>query len=356
MNDFASSFSIAGRTVGARAPCYVIAEAGVSHFGNVQKAYALADLAVSAKADAVKFQHFHSERLVGASAPDWRRRLQSRELSDADMLKVAEYCRKCGITFICTAHEETALDFLDREVGVPAFKIGSGEVENWPYISDIARRGKPVILSTGMYTLDLVGNALKVLSESGCKELAILHCVTAYPADPATINLDTMRQIRGIFGGPVGYSDHVAGTAVALAAVALGAKVIEKHITLDFNVPDAQDWKVSCGPDDLGKFVADIRAIEDALGGEPRRLSETEQNSILWARKSLTAARDIAAGERIEPVMLVSMRPGDGLPPSQLANIVGRRARRAISRGTKIELSMFDECSSGHPAVKNQKL
>lgn len=342
VSDFAAAFSIAGHAVGGDAACYVIAEAGVSHFGSLKKAFALVDLAVSAKVDAVKFQHFRFDRLIGESAPDWRQRLRSRELSDADMLRVAEYSRKRGMTFICTAHEEAALDFLDGQVGVPAFKIGSGEVENWPYIADIARRGKPVILSTGMYTLDLIGTALKVLSDNGCREAAILHCVTAYPADPATINLDAMRQIGCIFNGPIGYSDHTAGTAVALAAVALGAKVIEKHITLDFNVPDAQDWKVSCGPDDLAKFVADVRAVEAALGGGPRRLSEIELQSVLWARKSLTAARDIAAGERVEPGMLLSLRPGDGLPPSQLADIVGRRALCSIPQGTKIALNMFD--------------
>lgn len=342
MIDFAPTFSIAGRSVGGGAPCYVIAEAGVSHFGSVDKAFALVDLAVSARADAVKFQHFHSDRLVGESSPDWLRRLRSRELSDADMLRVAEHCRKSDITFICTAHEEVALDFLDKEIGVPAFKIGSGEVENWPYIANVARRGKPVILSTGMYTIDLIDTALEVLGENGCREAAVLHCVTAYPADPATINLDTMRQIAGRFAGPVGYSDHTSGTTVALAAVALGAKVIEKHITLDFNVPDAQDWKVSCGPADLAAFVADVRTVESALGGGPRRLSEIEEQSILWARKSLTAARDIACGETIDADMLTSLRPGDGLPPSQLAGVVGRRARLAIPRGTKIALNMFE--------------
>jgi N,N'-diacetyllegionaminate synthase len=342
MSGFARTFPIAGHTVGGEGPCYIVAEAGVSHFGSLEKAYRLVDLAASAGADAVKFQHFHSERLVGNSAPDWRERLRSRELSDDDMLRVAEYSRKREITFLCTAHEESALDFLDRTAGVPAFKIGSGEVENWPYIANIARRGKPVILSTGMYTLELIRTALKVLNENGCHQVAILHCVTAYPADPATVNLDTLRQIRNIFEGPVGYSDHTAGTAIALASIALGAQVLEKHITLDFNVPDAQDWKVSCGPDDFPRFVADIRAIEAARGGKPRELSESEKQSLLWARKSLTAARDIRPGERIEPSMLLSLRPGDGVPPSRLSTIVGRRALSAIPAGTKIALDMFE--------------
>ncbi len=208
MSAFARRFSISGRAVGGEAPCYVIAEAGVAHFGNVDKAFALVDLAVDAKADAVKFQHFRSDRLVGPSSPEWRDRLRSRELSDGDMQRVADHARKRGITFLCTAHDEHALDFLDRTVGVPAFKIGSGEVENWPYIGEIARRGKPIIISTGMYTSELIRKALDVLSENGCNEVAVLHCVTSYPADPATINLDAMRQIGEFFEGPVGYSDH----------------------------------------------------------------------------------------------------------------------------------------------------
>lgn len=342
MSSFAPTFSIAGRKVGGDEPCYVIAEAGVSHFGSVDKAFALVDLAALAKADAVKFQHYSSERLVGPSAPDWRKRLSSRELSDDDMLRTAEYSRRRGITFLCTGHDDAALDFLDRNVGVPAFKIGSGEVENWPFIADIASRGKPVILSTGMYTVDQIATALRVLSENGCHEVAVLHCVTSYPADPATINLDAMRQIGELFEGPVGYSDHTAGTAVALASVALGAKVVEKHISLDFNVPDAQDWKVSCGPHDFAKFVADVRVVTAARGGRPRSLSENERKSLLWARKSLTAARDIAPGELIEAGMLLSQRPGDGVPPSRLGEFVGRRARCAIAQGTKIALSMFD--------------
>lgn len=343
MSGFASSFPIEGRWIGGDAPCYLIAEAGVSHFGNLEKAYALVDLAAGAGADAVKFQHFRADRLVGPSAPDWRKRLSSRELSDGDMLRVADHARRRGITFLCTAHEEAALDFLDREVGVPAFKIGSGEVENWPFVADVARRGKPVILSTGMYTLEQTKAALNVLSESGCREAAVLHCVTSYPADPETINLDAMRQIGEFFDGPVGYSDHTHGTAVPLAAVALRAAIVEKHIALDFNVPDAQDWKVSCGPDDLGKLVADVRAVTAALGGGSRRLSEAEQNSLLWARKSLTASRDIAAGEVIAPGMLVSLRPGDGVSPSQLPNFMGRRARCPIAEGTKVAFGMFEQ-------------
>jgi N-acetylneuraminate synthase/N,N'-diacetyllegionaminate synthase len=338
---FARSFEIAGRQVGGGAPCFIIAEAGVNHFGSLDKARGLVDLAKRAGADAVKFQHYRTDRLVGSSAPEWRDRLRTKELADADMAAIAAYCAEQGILFLCTGHEEEAVEFLDRRLGVPAFKVGSGEVQNWPYLADIARRGKPIIISTGLYSLEQIHEALGVLAQNGAREVAVLHCVTAYPADPAVINLDVMRQIREFFEGPVGYSDHTAGTAVPLAAVALGAAVLEKHITLDFDVPNAQDWKVSCGPDDLGKFVADARAIEAARGGGTKTLAETERKSVLWARKSITAATDIPAGSRITAEMLMMQRPGDGLTGEAWNRVVGATATRAIPGGTKVGWDML---------------
>jgi N,N'-diacetyllegionaminate synthase len=338
---FAESFEVGDRRIGG-GHCFVIAEAGVNHFGSMEKAFALVDMAKSAGADAVKFQHYRTDLLVGASAPDWRKRLRSKELTDKQMLAIRDYCRAQGITFICTAHEEQALDFLDREANVPAFKIGSGEVENWPYLANVARRGKPVILSTGMYTIAQIRKALDVLAENGCSEVAVLHCITSYPTDPADVNLAVMDQIRTFFEGPVGYSDHTLGTAVPLAAVALGAEVIEKHITIDVDVPDAQDWKVSCTPQTLAPFVADVRAIEAALGGDPKRLAEAEIRSLSWARKGLAAARTIAAGETIRPDMLIAQRPGDGLAPSRAPEIIGRRARIAIEPGAKISFDLLE--------------
>ncbi len=339
---FAHSFEIAGRKVGGGAPCFVIAEAGVAHFGSLEKAYQLVDLAVDARADCVKFQHFKADRLIGETSPEWRERLRSRELPDESMLKVRDYALAKGIPFLCTGHEERALDFLDTQCEVPAFKIGSGEVENWPFLAKIGRRGKPVILSTGMYTIDQIAAALDVLKQSGCREVAVLHCVTAYPVSPRDVNLRVMARIREFFAGPVGYSDHTAGTAVPLAAIAMGADVVEKHITIDVDVPNAQDWKVSCTPDTLGRFIADIREIEEARGDGLRRVSPIEQQSILWARKSLTAAVPIVKGAIIEAGMLVGQRPGDGIPPSRQSDVVGRRARVAIQPGTKLSLDMLE--------------
>lgn len=333
VKNFPSHIEIAGRRIGPGEPCYIIAEGGVSHFGQMDKARALIDLARSAGADVYKTQHYCTDLLVGPSAPEWRERLRSKELPDDAIREMQAYSQGQGLPFLCTPHEEDALVFLNQVLDVPAFKVGSGEVENWPFLAKIAATRKPVILSTGMYELPQIREAIQVLTDNGCTQLAILHCVTVYPADPSLINLRVMNRIREFFTGPVGYSDHTEGTAVPLAAVALGADIIEKHITLDRDVPNAQDWKVACDQTNFHRFVKDIRTTEAARGGGEKVLSSYEQQSILWARKSLTAAVEIPAGTVIDMGMLLAQRPGHGLPPSRLTKVVGRTALRTIAAG-----------------------
>jgi len=338
--EFPASFSINGRVVGPHSPCLIIAEAGVNHFGSMEKAFRLVDMAVEAGADVLKIQHFHTDRVIGKSATDWRDRMRSKELSEADVRRVKEYCDQSGIQFLCTPHDDWALRFLDEGLNLPAFKIGSGEVENWPFLEQVARCGKPIILSTGMYRIEQIREAIRVLADNGCSELAILHCVTSYPAPPEIINLKVMDEIRSFFPGPVGYSDHTAGTAVPLAAVALGAKVLEKHITLDRDVPNAQDWKVSCDPSNFSAFVAQIREIEAALGQQHKSIGDLEQNSMLWARKSLHSAQSITVGQKIETTMLVAQRPGNGISPAHLTSLIGRVANKDIPAGAMIDWDM----------------
>jgi len=339
--EFPGSFELCGRPVGGGTPCLIIAEAGVAHFGNVDKAFLLVDLAAEARADVFKTQHFHTQELVGSSSPEWRERLQSKELRDEDIARIQGYATKRGIAFLCTAHDDRALDFLDKELNVGAFKIGSGEVENWPYLENVARRGKPIVLSTGMYTLDQVKTATEVIWDAGGRELALLHCVTSYPTPPAQVNLDAMRQMREIFSGPVGYSDHTVGTVVPLAAVALGADIIEKHITLDVNVPNAHDWKVSCTADTLAPFVTAIRDTEAALGGWEKGPVAAEEAAVTWARKSITAAVDLPPGHVIQASDIRLQRPGSGLPPSQLSSVLGRSIVATVRAGTPITADML---------------
>ena len=341
ISEFPRTFSIAGRSLGKENPCYVIAEAGISHFGDLAKAEKLVDLAVEAECDAVKFQHYSTDTLVGPSAPDWRERLRSKEISDEDILRIKRYCDKRGIVFLCTGHEEKALDFLVREVEVPAIKIGAGEIENWPYLEVAAGYEKPVILSTGMYTLQQVSEAVGILISNGCPSLAVLHCVTNYPADPATVNLSALDQIRQVFSGPVGYSDHTIGHTIPIAAVALGAEVIEKHLTIDVDVPNAQDWKVSVTPSTLPIFMKELRTVEAALGGWEKRPSAAEKQSMSWARKSITARRHIKMGQLLTKADLVCQRPGTGIPPTQLSKLLGTKATTDIPEGTMLSPQML---------------
>lgn len=332
--EFSKTFDIAGRTVGEHCPVYIVAEAGVAHFGSVEKAKDLVDLAVNANVDAVKFQVFKTGELICAESEEWIGRLSSKELPYEAFVDISRYCKEKGITFFATAHDEASLDFLD-ELDVPVYKIGSGEVDNWPFIKKVAGKGKPVILSTGMYTWEQIEKAVEIFDEANNPDLAILHCVTSYPTDPDLVNLRAINTILRL-GVIAGYSDHTRGFHFPLAATALGAAIIEKHITLDFDVPNAQDWKVSCGSDDLHLMVDQIREIEVGLGHGEKEPCHAEKKSLAWARKSLVAACDIAAGQAITRDILVSKRPGSGISPADTEKVTGKKLVVDIRKDTVI--------------------
>jgi N,N'-diacetyllegionaminate synthase len=316
-------------------PVFIIAEAGVSHFGDLKKAFQLVDMAVSAHADAVKFQIFHTDDLISSAAPEWKDRYRSKELTLEDFSKIKQYCMRKGIIFLSTAHDDSSLKDLDT-IGVAAYKIGSGEVHNWPFLKLVAQRKKPILLSTGMYMMEDIRTALEIITSENNSQVALLHCTTAYPTPPSQVNLMAIRTIQSEFGGIVGYSDHTSGYHFPLAAVAIGAKIIEKHITLDFNIPNAQDWKVSCGPETLPKMVKEIRQIEQGLGTGLKVPQELEKESLKWARKSITASTDIMPEEVITIDKITMKRPGTGIPPSKLEQVIGRKARSFIKSDTLI--------------------
>ena len=322
---FADTFLIGERPVGRGCPVYVIAEAGVAHFGSEEKALRLVDLAVDAGADAVKFQIFDVDALIARELPAWRERLGSRQLPYDAFGRIDAYCTARRIPFLATAHDEPSLEFL-ASLDVPAYKVGSGEVGNWPYLKRIAALGKPVLLSTGMYEAAQIDEALNALAECGQREVALLHCVTRYPTPPSEAALGNIAALRRRFDGVIGYSDHTRGFHVALAAVALGAKIVEKHITLDFDVPDAQDWKVSCGPADLSTFIEQLRDVEAGLGQKPDGPTDAERENKVWASKSLVTVRHIPAGATVTRADLTAKRPGTGVPPSRIDDVLGRKA------------------------------
>ena len=341
MSRFSNQFKIDTRTVGGKNPSYIIAEAGVAHFGKEEKAYRLVDMAVEAGADAVKFQIFNVDALIGKNSDDWKERLGSRQLPYAAFERIQSYCREQGITFFATAHDEPSLDFL-CSLNVPAFKIGSGEVGNWSYIARVANLGKPTIFSTGMYRLEQIEQALDILSETNNKNIAVLHCITEYPVSPEKVNLVNIKEIRRRFQVVTGYSDHTVGFHIPLAAVVLGASIIEKHISLDFNVPNAQDWKVSCGPHNFTDFIGQVREIEAALLSKEIGPTEGEKQSLLWAAKSLVAKCDIPEGAILTEKQMSAKRPGTGISPAEIQKLVGRKVKQAIKMDEIISWENLD--------------
>ena len=336
-----SSFQIGDRLVGKNAPCFVVAEAGIAHFGEFSKAIRLVDVAAEARADAVKFQIFDVDALIARDDPHWRARLASRALKLEDFREIKTYCDERRIIFFATAHDVRSFDFLTR-LDPPVYKVGSGEYLNWPYLRQLAATGKPVLFSTGMYSEREVIEAVNVMANTGNNEIAVLQCTTRYPTPPDEVNLRVMDRYRELFGGVIGYSDHTAGYHIPLAAVARGAKIVEKHISIDFNVPHAQDWKVSSGPQDLIDFVRQLRDVETALGKPEKTVSVEEAKNASWARKSLVSTRQIEAGEIISADMIISKRPGTGIAPSEIGKVQGRRATETIPADTVLSWSQLN--------------
>ncbi|EPC04187.1 hypothetical protein L861_02420 [Litchfieldella anticariensis FP35 = DSM 16096] len=323
------------------ASCFVIAEAGVNHNGSLDLALELVTRARECGADAVKFQTFKTERLVtqyAVSAAYQKRAvpqassqhamLKELELSEDDFARIQEHCRACDIEFLSSPFDEDSAAFLDR-LGMRLFKIPSGEITNGPLLETIGRFGKPVILSTGMSWLAEIETAVKTLDAAGAGEIILLHCVTEYPAPYAEINLSAMQTLASAFGVKVGYSDHTAGIEIPIAAVAMGAVLIEKHFTLDTGMP-GPDHSASLPPIDFRSMVQAIRHVESARGDGRKRPAPCELGNLEAVRKSIAAERDIAAGKIITREDLTLKRPGSGLSPLWLDAVVGRRAGRAI--------------------------
>lgn len=344
---------IIGCKIGTGYPCFIIAEAGVNHNGDPELARQLVDAAAEAGADAVKFQTFHAEKVISRQArkAEYQVTTTGGDESQLEMLKGLElakaayrdlqhYAQERDLIFISTPFDEESVDFLDT-LNVPLFKIGSGEITNWPLLEHIARKGKPMILSTGMSFLSEVDEAVRVIYATGNTHLALLHCVSNYPAIPADVNLRAMQTMAQAFGVTVGYSDHTSGIEVALAAVALGACIIEKHFTLDKMLP-GPDHRASLDPGELRSLVSGIRRVEAALGDGRKHPALSESDTAAAARRSIVAACDIPAGARLIRAMLAVKRPGTGLPAAMLGYLEGRVARHDIPADSLLTLAMVE--------------
>ena len=328
---------------------YIIAEAGDNHNGDFNTALKLVDVAKRAGADCVKFQTFVTEEIISkyAEMAEYQKKNTGKEESQFEMVKrlelsfdefrkIKEYCDRVGIQFLSTPFDLKSVDFLN-ELGVPFFKIPSGEITNYPYLIKIAHSGKPVVMSTGMCEPDEILAAINVLEKNGSGEITLLHCNTEYPTPLKDVNLYAMRTMKKMFGKKVGYSDHTKGIEVPVAAVALGACVIEKHFTLDKNMP-GPDHKASLEPDELGRMVKNIRNIEIALGDGVKHVSESERKNIAIARKSIVARRNIQEGEILTEDNLAVKRPGTGINPMQWMEVLGTRAVRDFKEDELIEI------------------
>ena len=334
--------------------CIIIAEAGVNHNGSLDMAFQLIEKAAAARVDYIKFQTFKAETLVTSDAhqAEYQRRnmnsnkgatqlemLKKLELDRKDHLKLIEHCKKCKIKFLSTAFDNESMTFLHR-LGIDYTKIPSGEITNLPYLEHAAKFKKPVLLSTGMSNLDEVNKALQVFTDAGMDltDITLLHCNTEYPTPFEDVNLKAMNTMETAFPGvKVGYSDHTRGIEVAIAAVALGASVIEKHFTLDKTLP-GPDHKASLEPDELNQMVSAIRNIDIALGNGIKTPSDSEKKNIPIARKSIVAACKIAAGEIFSERNLTAKRPGTGISPMFWHDFIGKAATKKFKKDDLIEL------------------
>ena len=327
--------------------CFIIAEAGVNHNGDIDIAKQLVDKAYEAGADAIKFQTFKSENLVTEHAPkaEYQKEttgdgsqfamLKKLELSIEDHIILKKYCEEKGIMFISTPFDFESVDLLEK-IDVPLYKVSSGDLTNLPLLNYIANKNKPIILSTGMANLGEVEEAINTIYETGNNKLILLHCTSNYPTAYEDVNLRAMLTMQEAFKLPVGYSDHTIGIEVPIAAVTLGAKVIEKHFTLDRKM-EGPDHRASLEPYELKMMVNSIRNIEIAMGDGIKRCNKSEEKSKFVSRKSIVAKHDIKKGQVITQDLIVYKRPASGLPPKFVKYILGKKARAEIRKDEVID-------------------
>lgn len=325
----------------------IIAEAGVNHNGDLETAKKMADTAQKCGADIVKFQTFNPKKIVSKQAPmatyqkENTGKTESQEamlsklvLTKKEFCRLAEYCREIGIEFLSTPFDVESIRFLNDKQDI--WKIPSGEITNYPYLVEMAKMKKKIILSTGMSTLQEVDAALEVLRDNGAGEITLLHCTTDYPTPMQDVNLNAMITLKEHCSCPVGYSDHTQGIEVPIAAVAMGARIIEKHFTLSRNMK-GPDHKASLEPNELQSMILAIRNIERALGTGEKKPSESEKINLPVVRKSIVAVKQIRAGDMFTEENLTTKRPGTGINPMRWKEILGKRAIRDFEEDELIE-------------------
>lgn len=336
---------IENKVVGKGFPTFIIAEAGVNHNGSLDNAKKLVDIAKESGADAVKFQTFKAKDLVtkNAQKAEYQKKLTTEcsqfemieklELSEDDFRELANYANENGIIFLSSPFDIGSVDLLD-EIGIPAFKLSSAEITNYSLLEHVASKNKPVILSTGMATLEEIEEAVTFLQRR-INDLVLMHCITSYPAKIEDTNLKFIETLRSTFKVPVGFSDHTLGIEMPIAAVAMGSCVIEKHFTLNKNL-DGPDHKASLEPSEFKKMVVSIRNVERGIGTGIKELTNEEKEIKRIVRKSITAKLDIPKETEITKEMLTIKRPGTGIEPKYLKSVIGKITNSKIKKDTTL--------------------
>ncbi|MDR2458463.1 MAG: N-acetylneuraminate synthase [Clostridiales Family XIII bacterium] len=323
---------------------FIIAEAGVNHNGDIKLAKMLIKKAKESGADAVKFQTFRTKYVISKATKKAEYQgegsqfdmIKKLELSFSDFEELKIYADKIGIMFLSTPFDFDSIRFLNKKLKLPIFKIPSGEITNFLYLKKIAETNKKIIMSTGMANDDEIAEAVKILRESGAKDISLLYCISNYPTPYEDVNLLAMRNLKK-FGFPIGFSDHSLGIEVSIAAVALGASIIEKHFTLD-KKSDGPDHEASLEPEELKKMVQSIRNVEKALGKEERVFSKAEMKIKEVARKSIRAKKTIRKGEIFTDENLAIKRPETGISPMKYYEVLGKKAKRDFKEDEQIEI------------------
>lgn len=345
--------TIEGRAVGEGAPCFVIAEVGINHNGDEALAHRMIDTIADAGADCVKFQTFSADEFMNGPDQEFEYTSQGKvvresmltmfkrhELAAAAFGKLFEHARRRGLVPLSTPTDKAAVDLLDN-IGIGAFKVGSDDLVYTPFLDYVARKGKPVIISTGMADALDIERAVSTIRAAGNEQVVILHCVSVYPTPDEDVNLRRIGTLRSQFGCPVGFSDHSVGITGALGAVALGACVLEKHFTMDRDLP-GPDHHFSSNPEELHSLVKEVRRLEREFGSPRLRPARGEPEMAAVARRSIVAVRDLPAGHVIGDADLGYRRPGTGLMPYERDRIIGRRVRRAVPANTLLALDMVE--------------
>jgi len=315
--------------IGTGAPCYIIAEAGINHNNDVKQAKEMIATAKKAGANAIKFQIFEAEEMCSTNS-EYYELFKSLELPRKVWKDLSDYSKKQGIVFTASVFGESSADFLD-ELDSPLFKFASADITHLPLLEYVAKKKKPMLLSCGMATVGEVEDAVNLIRDNGNDQIILMHCVSNYPTKFEESNIRVMKTLKDIFQVPVGFSDHSLGIVAPMAAIALGADIVEKHYTLDRELP-GPDHSLSIEPKELEDLVKNARIIESALGNGVKTITEAELKTRELARRSIVANTDISEGTRITKEMVRIVRPAEGIPPKHLSLVLGRKAKRSIPK------------------------